>query len=62
VTGEVWTKRSLLWWCGWRRRPTQTTNGSIVLLHDGGGDRSQTVEALDTIIPYLQSQFDLVRL
>ncbi|GAC1455243.1 MAG: polysaccharide deacetylase family protein [Ktedonobacteraceae bacterium] len=28
--------------------------GSIVLLHDGGGDRSQTVAALPTIIEWLQ--------
>lgn len=26
------------------------TNGCIILLHDGGGDRSQTVEALSSII------------
>src|SRR5256885_7450011 len=31
-------------------------NGAIVLLHDGGGDRSQTVGALPTIITTLQSQ------
>nr|WP_243455086.1 polysaccharide deacetylase family protein [Meiothermus sp. CFH 77666] len=30
--------------------------GSIVLLHDGGGDRSKTVEALHTILPALQAQ------
>jgi peptidoglycan/xylan/chitin deacetylase (PgdA/CDA1 family)/sulfur carrier protein ThiS len=29
--------------------------GSIVLMHDGGGDRSQTVEALPTIIESLRS-------
>jgi peptidoglycan/xylan/chitin deacetylase (PgdA/CDA1 family) len=28
----------------------QSRGGSIVLMHDGGGDRSQTVEALPTII------------
>ncbi len=27
--------------------------GAIVLLHDGGGDRSQTVEAVDRIVPEL---------
>lgn len=27
--------------------------GDIVLLHDGGGDRSQTVEALEIALPYL---------
>jgi len=31
-------------------------NGAVVLLHDGGGDRSQTLAALPTIITTLQSQ------
>ena len=31
-------------------------NGSIVLMHDGGGDRSETVEAVSRIIPELQAQ------
>lgn len=30
--------------------------GGVVLLHDGGGDRSQTVEAVDQIIPELKSE------
>ncbi|MCL2889172.1 MAG: polysaccharide deacetylase family protein [Eggerthellaceae bacterium] len=30
--------------------------GSIILLHDGGGDRSQTVEALRIALPYLVEQ------
>ena len=30
--------------------------GSIMLFHDGGGDRSQTVEALDVLIPKLQEE------
>lgn len=30
-----------------------TTNGSIILMHDGGGDRSETVAALPTIISTL---------
>lgn len=30
--------------------------GQIVLMHDGGGDRSQTVAALEMAIPYLQEQ------
>lgn len=30
--------------------------GAVVLCHDGGGDRSQTVEALKTAIPYLKEQ------
>lgn len=35
---------------------TQAANGSIVLLHDGGGDRSQTVAALPRIIDGLRGQ------
>jgi poly-beta-1,6 N-acetyl-D-glucosamine synthase len=31
-------------------------DGAIVLLHDGGGDRSQTVAALDRLIPRLQDR------
>lgn len=31
-------------------------NSSIVLMHDGGNDRSQTVAALPTIIQSLQKQ------
>ena len=30
--------------------------GAIVLLHDGGGDRTQTVEALKKALPYLKDQ------
>jgi uncharacterized protein YraI len=30
--------------------------GAIVLMHDGGGDRSQTVTALETILPALEAQ------
>lgn len=30
--------------------------GAIVLMHDGGGDRSQTVEALKAALPYLKDQ------
>ncbi len=30
--------------------------GGILLMHDAGGDRSQTVEALDKLIPALQQQ------
>lgn len=31
-------------------------SGAIILLHDGGGDRSQTVEALDRMIPMIQAR------
>lgn len=31
-------------------------SGGILLMHDGGGDRSQTVAALDRLIPLLESQ------
>jgi peptidoglycan/xylan/chitin deacetylase (PgdA/CDA1 family) len=30
-----------------------THSGSIILEHDGGGDRSQTVAALRTVLPRL---------
>jgi peptidoglycan-N-acetylglucosamine deacetylase len=39
-----------------------TVPGSIVLMHDGGGDRSQTVEALHTILPNFTGRFTLVRM
>lgn len=39
-----------------------TQKGSIVLMHDGGGDRSRTLEALDKILPNLQDRFKLVAL
>src|SRR3954454_12003021 len=31
-------------------------HGAVTLLHDGGGDRSRTLAALDTLIPELQAQ------
>jgi peptidoglycan/xylan/chitin deacetylase (PgdA/CDA1 family) len=31
-------------------------SGSVILVHDGGGDRSQTVAALRTAIPALQAR------
>ena len=34
--------------------------GSIILLHDGGGDRNATVEALPAILDYLQERGDQV--
>jgi peptidoglycan/xylan/chitin deacetylase (PgdA/CDA1 family) len=33
--------------------------GSIVLLHDGGGDRSGTVSACESLLPYLRSRYRL---
>ena len=33
-----------------------TQNGSIILLHDGGGNRSQTIAALPTIIEQLEAR------
>ncbi|HJQ46879.1 MAG TPA: polysaccharide deacetylase family protein [Amycolatopsis sp.] len=32
------------------------TPGGVVLLHDSGGNRAQTVDALDTLLPWLISQ------
>ncbi|MGY0006983.1 polysaccharide deacetylase family protein, partial [Micromonospora sp. I033] len=46
----------------WRITETvmaQTAPGSIVLLHDAGGDRSGTVEALQALLPQLLSRFQL---
>ncbi|MFD5335974.1 bifunctional polysaccharide deacetylase/glycosyltransferase family 2 protein [Streptomyces hawaiiensis] len=36
--------------------PDAPGRGAVVLLHDAGGDRSQTVEALKTLIPRLKAQ------
>ena len=41
-----------------QRIKQQRRNGSIILLHDAGGDRSQTVEALPKIIDYLRARGD----
>lgn len=41
-----------------RRVKDQRRNGDILLLHDAGGDRSQTVAALPKIIDYLQNRGD----
>jgi peptidoglycan/xylan/chitin deacetylase (PgdA/CDA1 family) len=35
---------------------TQVFPGAVILFHDGGGDRSQTVEALGRILESLSSQ------
>lgn len=39
-----------------RRITEGITPGAVVLLHDGGGDRGQTVEAVDRIIPHLRAE------
>ncbi|GAA4773022.1 glycosyltransferase [Actinomycetospora chlora] len=39
-----------------RNATPQNGAGGVVLLHDAGGDRSQTVAALDRLIPELQAQ------
>ncbi|BCJ38405.1 hypothetical protein Athai_59080 [Actinocatenispora thailandica] len=55
----------------WQRPPARsiianvkshTGRGSIVLMHDGGGDRSHTCAALRTLLPYLSRRYDLIRL
>jgi len=39
----------------------QATNGNIILFHDGGGDRSQTVAALPQVIDQLRAKgYDFV--
>jgi peptidoglycan-N-acetylglucosamine deacetylase len=38
-----------------RRLTTGLTAGAVVLLHDGGGDRTQTVDAVDRLIPHLSA-------
>ena len=43
-----------------QRIKQQRHDGNIVLLHDAGGDRSQTVEALPRIIEYLQARNDTI--
>ncbi len=37
-------------------RIKQAAPGNIILMHDGGGDRSQTVAALKIALPYLREQ------
>lgn len=39
-----------------RRATPKNGDGAIVLMHDSGGDRSQTVAALDTFLPGLQDK------
>ncbi|MFJ8580476.1 polysaccharide deacetylase family protein [Micromonospora sp. NPDC093277] len=38
---------------------TETGPGSIVLMHDAGGDRSGTVKALQSLLPELMSRYQL---
>ncbi|MGW3716263.1 polysaccharide deacetylase family protein [Streptomyces sp. NPDC005133] len=39
-----------------RRVEEGITPGAVILMHDGGGDRSQTVDAVDRLIPLLRAQ------
>jgi cellulose synthase/poly-beta-1,6-N-acetylglucosamine synthase-like glycosyltransferase/peptidoglycan/xylan/chitin deacetylase (PgdA/CDA1 family) len=39
-----------------RRATPEGGKGAIVLMHDAGGDRRQTVEALDELLPRLQAE------
>lgn len=41
-----------------RVKAQRAAGGSVILLHDGGGDRSQTVAALPAIIDYLRERGD----
>ena len=43
-----------------RRIKQQRHDGSVILLHDAGGDRSQTVEALPRILDWLHTRGDTV--
>jgi peptidoglycan-N-acetylglucosamine deacetylase len=43
-----------------QRIKQQRRDGSIILLHDGGGDRSQTLEALPRILDWLHTRGDTV--
>src|SRR5437667_2041261 len=43
-----------------RRIKQQRHDGSVILLHDAGGDRSQTVEALPRILDWLDTRGDTV--
>jgi peptidoglycan/xylan/chitin deacetylase (PgdA/CDA1 family) len=44
------------------RVTSHTRAGSIVLLHDGGGDRAATIEACRSFLPALLSRFRLIAL
>ena len=43
-----------------QRVKQQRRDGSIILLHDAGGDRAQTVEALPRILDWLQARGDTI--
>ena len=43
-----------------RVKHSRQMGGNIILLHDAGGDRSQTVEALPLILDYLENRGDQV--
>ena len=43
-----------------RRIKQQRHDGSVILLHDAGGDRSQTVEALPRILDWLHTRGDTI--
>src|SRR6202011_3354550 len=43
-----------------QRVKQQRRDGSIILLHDAGGDRQQTVEALPRILDYLKTRGDSI--
>ncbi len=60
LTTVVWTEMASDWLLPGTsvivsRIVNAATNGSIILLHDGGGNRSQTVAALPTIIEQLRA-------
>ena len=43
-----------------RRIKQQRHDGNVILLHDAGGDRSQTVEALPRILDWLHTRGDTI--
>ena len=43
-----------------QRVKQQRPDGNIILLHDAGGDRGQTIEALPRILDYLQTRGDTI--
>src|SRR5215813_2413617 len=72
--GELLGMRPLYWTedtNDWRRPgvpaiektlTTQTRRSSIVLMHDAGGDRSETIAALTKLLPTLADRFHLIGL